>query len=120
MSNSLILDKTIEFALRCIQLYQQLQESHEYVISKQMLRSGTSVGANVTEATSAQSKKDFYAKMCIAYKEAQETQYWFTLLDKSSLTDIPLTEYQNKCDEIIRMLAKIKITTEKNIKNPTL
>lgn len=69
----------------------------------------------MTEATAAQSKKDFFAKICIAYKEAHETQYWFTLLDRSRLTDMPISHYQQSCDEIIKILAKIKLTTEQNL-----
>jgi len=120
MSQNIIIDKTIQFALNCISLYQQLQKSGEYIISKQLLRSGTSIGANVAEANAAQSKKDFYAKMCIAYKEAHETQYWLTLLTKSTLTDINLSEYESQCHEIILLIAKIKLTTEKNMSESKL
>jgi four helix bundle protein len=118
MSNNIIVDKSIEFALSCIILYQKLQQEAEYVISKQILRSWTSIWANIAEANAAQSKKDFYAKMCIAYKEAHETQYWLILLEKSTLTRIDISSYQKACNEIIRLLAKIKLTTENNLKNP--
>ena len=80
MAESLIQGKSFEFALSVIQLYQGLQAEREYVISKQLLRSGTSVGANVEEATAAQSRRDFLSKMSIASKEARETRYWLRLL----------------------------------------
>ncbi len=118
MSNNIIVDKSIAFALACIVLYQELQKSWEYVISKQLLRSGTSIWANIAEANAAQSKKDFYAKMCIAYKEAHESKFWLLLLEKSTLTHIDVTHLQQDCEEIIRLLAKIKLTTENNLKNP--
>ena len=73
---NVITQKSEDFALSCIRLYQALQKEGEYILSKQLLRSGTSIGANVAEANSSHSKKDFYAKICIAYKEAHETQYW--------------------------------------------
>ena len=80
-----IADLTFEFSLQIIQLYKILIEHKEYVISKQLLRSATSIGANVEEANAAQTKKDFIAKMSIASKEARETKYWLRLLDKSQL-----------------------------------
>lgn len=115
MTESIILEKSIQFSLECIKLYLLLQGEKEFLISKQMLRSATSIWANVTEATAAQSKKDFFAKICIAYKEAHETQYWFTLLERSEMTNIPITSHQQSCDEIIKILAKIKLTTEQNL-----
>jgi four helix bundle protein len=81
-------ERTFEFALLIIELYRYLIVKNEYVMSKQILRSGTSIGANVQEAQAAQSKKDFVSKMTIASKEARETDYWLRLLDKSGyLTD---------------------------------
>lgn len=73
--DNIILDKSFDFALRIIELYKQMTAQHEYVLSKQLLRSATSIGANVEEATAAISKKDFAAKMSIASKEARETRY---------------------------------------------
>lgn len=115
MSPSIILDKCVEFSLECIKLYKILQQNSEFIISKQMLRSATSIWANVAEATAAQSKKDFYAKICIAYKEAHETKYWLILLYRSDLASSSVLERQKDCDEIIKILAKIKLTTEQNI-----
>ena len=78
-----ILDLSFDFALQAIKLYKILIENKEYVISKQFLRSATSIGANVEEANAAQTKKEFISKMSIASKESRETRYWLKLLDKS-------------------------------------
>ena len=80
MAESIIQKKSFEFALEIIQLYCDLQNKREYVLSKQLLRSGTSIGANVEEASAGQSRRDFLSKMCIASKEARETKYWLRLL----------------------------------------
>ncbi len=112
MKENIIIDKTKEFSLSCIRLYKALQQEKEYVISTQLLRSATSVGANVREADGGQSKKDFYAKMCIAYKEAKETAYWLELLSDSDITNTDISLQKNQCDEILRILTKIKLTTE--------
>ncbi len=88
MAESIIQKKSFSFALEIIQLYGQLQERQEYVISKQLLRSGTSIGANIEEASAGQSKKDFLSKMCIASKEARETRYWLRLLQVSQIVNI--------------------------------
>ena len=76
-------ERTFDFALSTIEAYKYLVSKNEYVLSKQLLRSGTSIGANVHEAQAAQSKKDFVAKMAIASKEARETDYWLRLLEKA-------------------------------------
>ena len=75
--------RTFEFALLIIELYKFLIDKKEYILSKQILRSGTSIGANIHEAQAAQSKRDFISKMSISSKEARETDYWLRLLDKS-------------------------------------
>ena len=104
-----IIEKSKQFAVRIVRLYQHLaNEKKEYVLSKQVLRSGTSIGANVHEAQRAQSKKDFLAKMSIASKEASETEYWLTLLHETGYIDQPA--YQSismDCVEIIKMLVSI-------------
>ena len=87
-TNNLIADKTFEFSLQIISLFIQLRAENEYVLSKQVLRSGTSIGANVSEAMAAQSKKDYINKMSIASKEARETKYWLRLLNQSELTNL--------------------------------
>ena len=83
VAESIVQRKSFAFAIEIIQLYQQMCNEHEYVLSKQLLRSGTSIGANVEEATGGQSRKDFLAKMLIALKEARETRYWLRLLAES-------------------------------------
>lgn len=112
MKENLILQKTKAFSLSCIDLYQKLQSKKEYILSVQMLRSSTSIGANVHEADGWQSRKDFYAKICIAYKEARETLYWLELLEESKIADVDVSEQKNLCLEILRILTKIKISTE--------
>jgi four helix bundle protein len=82
-SENKILDLSFDFAIQIIELYKILIEHEEFVLSKQLLRSATSIGANVEEANAAQTKKDFITKMSIASKEARETKYWLRLLDKS-------------------------------------
>ena len=85
-TNNIIVDKSFGFALNIIRLYKELKIENEFILSKQLLRSGTSVGANVQEATAAFSKKDFAHKMSIASKEDRETKYWLQLLNESELT----------------------------------
>ncbi len=81
MKENVIQEKTYKFAIRAVKLYKYLvDEKREFVLSKQLLRSGTSIGANVEEAIGGQSKKDFIAKISIAYKEARETHYWLRIL----------------------------------------
>ena len=115
MAESLIQRKSFAFALVIIALYRQLQDQREYVLSKQLLRSGTSIGANVEEATAAQSRKDFLAKMSIASKEARETKYWLRLLQDSQLVEIDLTEELKQVDELIRILTAIVKTTKSSL-----
>ena len=99
--------KSFNFALRIIRLYHYLTtEKKEFIISKQLLRSGTSIGANIAEAEHAQSRADFTAKMTIALKEADETRYWLQLLEASEyLTPYQASSIINDCTELIRMLA---------------
>ena len=111
---NLIVNRSFNFSLQIIKLYRELVQQHEYVISKQILRSGTSIGANVQEAQAAQSRKDFISKMSIASKEARETKYWISLLDKSELIpdchDHILSLYSD-IDDIINILSKIVKTS---------
>jgi four helix bundle protein len=107
-----IVDKSKKFALRIIKLYQYLvNEKREYVLSKQILRCGTSIGANVKEAIRGQSKADFYAKMNIALKEASETEYWLELLHESEY--IEKSHFQSiysDCQELLKLLMSITKT----------
>jgi four helix bundle protein len=102
-----ILEMSFEFSLRIIDLYKKLVEHKEYVLSRQLLRSATSIGANIEEAIAGQSRKDFISKMAIASKEAREARYWLRLLDRSKLVDIDYSAYLNSIDHIINILTKI-------------
>ncbi len=102
-----IADKTFAFAIKIVQLYQQLQDRYEFILSKQILRSGTSIGANVQEATAAFSKKDFTYRMSIAAKEARETRYWLKLLKETQLVKMDFSEYLADIKEIDRILTAI-------------
>lgn len=108
-----ILEMSFNFSIQIIQLYKILVENREFILSKQLLRSATSIGANIEEAMAAQSRKDFISKMAIASKEARETRYWIRLLDKSRLVEIDYTTYIISIDHILNILIKIvKTTTE--------
>jgi four helix bundle protein len=113
MKENLIKSESFNFALVIIELYKKLVQEKEFVISKQVLRSGTSIGANIAEAECAYSKKDFASKMTIAFKESNETRYWLELLQKSQIVTIDLSQELSEIDEIIRILASItkKINT---------
>ena len=109
MKENIILSKTYKFALRIIELHKYLsEEEKEYVLSKQILRSGTSIGANSEEAAGSISKKDFRAKFFIAYKEARETHYWIRLLRDSNYIDPKLAgSLLNDLDEILKIIGAI-------------
>ncbi len=110
-----ILEMSFDFSLQIIELYKILLEKREYVLSRQLLKSGTSIGANVEEATAAQSKKDFISKMSIASKEARETRYWLRLLDKSKLVEYDYSPYLISIEHIINIITKIvKTSSEGN------
>lgn len=116
MRNNVLKDKSYAFALRTVRLFQFLTSEHkEYVLSKQVLRSGTSIGANVEEAFQGESKSDFIHKLSIANKEAFETHYWLRLLrDSSILTKAQAESLLGECDELQRMLvAAIKTSKTK-------
>ena len=113
---NIILDKTFDFALRIIDLYSLMALQKEYVLSKQMLRSGTSIGANVEEAIAAYSKKDFTAKMSIASKEARETRYWLRLIDKSQIAKVDVKEYLDEVEHIVNILTSIVKSSQESIK----
>jgi four helix bundle protein len=102
--DNIIIQKSYAFALQIIQLYKLLIEKKEFVLSKQILRSGTSIGANIHEAVASESKKDFIHKLGIAVKEARETSYWLNLLkDSEYITSDEFNKLNNSCDEIIRI-----------------
>ena len=115
MSKNIVQDKSFEFSLIIIKLYKKMVERNEYVLSKQLLRSGTSIGANIEEATAGISKKDFIAKMSISSKEARETRYWLRLIDKSNLVEIDVNEELKQVEDLINILTSIVKTAQKNI-----
>ncbi|KJS06713.1 MAG: four helix bundle protein [Vicingaceae bacterium] len=115
MKKSIIQEKSFEFSLIIIKLYQKMIDQNEYVLSKQLLRSGTSIGANIEEATAGISKKDFIAKMSISSKEARETRYWLKLIDKSNLVEIDVNEELKLVEDLINILTSIVKTAQKNI-----
>ena len=115
--SSVIAEKSKAFALRIVGLYRFLsEEKHEFVLSRQALRSGTSIGANIREAARAQSRADFYTKLTIALKEADETAYWLELLHGDGY--IRTREFESlyaDCQELIRLLTAITRTLRKSL-----
>ena len=115
MKKNIIKEKSFLFAVRVVNLYKYLCEKKEFVLSKQLLRQGTAVGALVREAEHAESKKDFIHKMAIALKEANETEYWIELLKETNFLNN--TEYKsiiNEATELIKLLISIIKTTKSN------
>lgn len=120
MNDNTIYNKSFEFAKRIVKLFKHLREiKKEFIISKQLLRCGTSIGANVNEAIAAQSKADFISKMSIASKEARETKYWIDLLiatDYLTKTEDHVITLKNDIEEIIKILTSIVKTSQENLK----
>ena len=118
-SSANIQDLSYDFACRIVRLFQYLTEDSkykEYIISKQIIRSGTSIGANVREAQHGQSDADFYAKMSIALKEADETQYWQSLLhDNGYISDFQFASLDQDIQRILRLLKSITKSTKEKI-----
>ena len=116
MQESIVEIKSFNFAVRIVKLYQYLcEEKKEYILSKQLLRCGTSIGANVSEAQRGQSKPDFYSKMAIALKEANETYYWIRLMHSTEyLSDKEYSSLDSDINEIISILVAICNSKEKN------
>ena len=114
MKENIIADKSKQFALRIIKLYRYLcDEKKEYILSKQLLRSGTSIGANIHEALQGQSKADFYAKLSISLKEASESEYWLELLHESGyIDDRSFESIYSDCVELLKLLTSILKTRE--------
>ena len=116
MKNSIVADKSYSFAIRIVKLFKYLKIEHnEYVLSKQLLRSGTSIGALVREAEFAQSKADFINKLSIALKEANETSYWIDLLyDTGFLNQVMHEDIAKDIKELISLLVSIVKSSKKN------
>lgn len=113
----MVAPRSYVFALRIINLYKWLVKDHsEFILSKQLLRSGTAVGALIKEAEHAQSKADFLNKMNIALKEANETDYWLMLLkDSDFLTEAEFSSIHLDCEELIKLLVCIVKSTKKSL-----
>ncbi len=113
-TENIIQTKSYAFAVRIVKLYQHLSvEKKEYILSKQVLRSGTSVGANVEEAIGGQSRADFVSKLSIAYKEAREASYWLRLLkDTDYLTSPQFDSLHADAEELCRIIAAIQKSTK--------
>jgi four helix bundle protein len=110
---NIIVTKSYAFALEIISLYKFLIEKKEFVLSKQILRSGTSIGANIHEGVASESKKDFIHKLGISAKEARETSYWLNLLkDSNYINSEQFNSLNNNCQELIRILNSIILTTK--------
>ena len=108
MAESIVRQKSYDFALQIVKLCIQLRDSKHFEISGQLLRSGTSIGANVEEALAGQSRKDFFAKMSIASKEARESNYWLRLLKDSGISNTKeVQELLEKSDALIKILTSI-------------
>lgn len=114
--NSIVLKKAFDFGMRIVKFNNQLIAEKQYVLGRQLLRSGTSIGANVNEALAAYSKKDFIYKMMIALKEAQETEYWLKLINAAEITDnFDPDPYLNDVIELQKILTSIINTSKKQL-----
>lgn len=118
-NDNVLVDKSFQFAIRVVKLYKYLcDDKKEFILSKQLLRSGTSIGANINESQDAQSKNDFVAKLSISLKEARESKYWLELLKETNyLTSKEAESILNDLEEVIKLLVSIIKTAKENIKN---
>jgi four helix bundle protein len=113
-----IVNRSIQFSIRVIKLYRELEkDTVGRIIGKQLLRSGTSIGANIHEAQGGQTKPDFITKITIAYKEARETMYWLKLIEESSIiSSSRLVEIRDEANQITKILSSIILTAKQNLK----
>lgn len=109
---NIVKEKSFAFSIQIIRLYKRLINEKEFIISKQLLRSDTSIGANIEEADAGYSKKDFTAKMSIASKEARETKYWLRLLKYSDLTNLNVDRFLDDANELVKLLTAIVKTSQ--------
>jgi four helix bundle protein len=116
MKDNVLLDKSFAFAVRIVNAYKYLvEERKEFVLSKQLLRSGTSIGANAEEAVGGHSRPDFISKLTVAYKEARETKYWIRLLATTGYLEEQQAESLLKdLEELLRIIGKIQVTSKGN------
>jgi len=113
--NNIIKDKSFKFAIRTVNLYKYLQQDKkEFVLSKQLVRSGTSIGANVREGLNAESKADFIHKLSIAQKEADESCYWLELLKETNyINEQEFNSIYPNCEELLKIIKSIILSTKK-------
>lgn len=115
-TDNIVQEKSYAFAVKIVLLCKELQSQKEFIISKQVIRSGTAVGALVEEAIGAQTDKDFFHKLTIAYKEARETKYWLKLLvDTDYLSREKVAPYLLQIEELLRLIGSIQITLKKKL-----
>ena len=115
MKENIIVIKSFTFSLNVLQLYKELMKQKEFIISRQLLRCATSIGANIEEAGAASSRKDFALKMNIASKEAREARYWLKLLKEDNFIEgYDFSALMNEVDQIINILTKIVKTAQEN------
>ena len=120
MKDSIVKKKSYAFAVNAVRLARELRQKHEFELSKQVLRSGTSIGANIEEALAGVSRRDFIAKMSIASKEARETHYWLRLIhDSQSITPNTVLPMLNDVEELLRMLTAIVKTSQNGLPKET-
>jgi four helix bundle protein len=118
VKQNIIAEKSFDFALQIIELYRKLLKQNEFVLSKQIMRSGTSIGANIEEAIGGHSKKDFIARMIIAHKECRETRYWLRLLERSKMVEFDSAVYLKQIEDIFNILTAIINTSKRNLGIP--
>ncbi len=117
MKENVVQIKSFKFSLRIVSLSRMLDQKKEYILARQILKSGTSIGANIEESIGGQSEKDFFSKLCIAYKEARETHYWLRLLKNSkTLEEKIANSLLVDCEELIKIIGKIQSTLRKKLK----
>ena len=114
--NNIIVEKSYAFAIRIVNCYKYLSnEKKEFILSKQLLRCGTSIGANIEEAVGGQSRKDFFAKLSIAYKEARETNYWLRIIRDTQFIDHKIAEsLLSDNEELLKLIGTILKTIKQN------
>ena len=117
MKENVIKTKSFQFAVETVKLYKEIQQTkHEYILSKQLLRSGTSIGANVREGVNAESKADFIHKLGVAQKECDESIYWLELLHATEyISQTEMLRMRSDAEEILRILRSIIITAKQNL-----
>jgi four helix bundle protein len=116
MKENIAAIKAFQFATQIVKLSVELQKEHDYVISKQLLKSATSIGANIEEATAAISRKDFIQKLSIASKEARESKYWINLLRDTAIVQFDYEELLDEIEQLDRLLTSSVKTAQENLK----